>query len=96
MRDDREFEHLLVETLAVPAPELRPGFHAAVMRRVSPRRASRGAIAALTLYAVAGAIVCVWLLADLPPVLVGSFITVSAAAAGVAGAYATRLACVRS
>jgi len=95
MDDDSLIDDVLKAALATAAPEPSPGFHAAVRRRLASRSVSSWRVWVLAAYTVASAIACVWLLRDLPLVLVGACLAGGAGAALSTGLYASRLAGLR-
>jgi hypothetical protein len=52
MHDDDEMDRLLTSALTARVPELSPGFDAAVMLRVRPRRLESARLAILVAYAI--------------------------------------------
>jgi hypothetical protein len=91
MHDDDEMDRLLTGALAARAPELSPGFDAAVMLRVRRRRLKGGRWAILLAYAIGAAVATAWLLRGLDLAVVAAGLAVGLPAVAGAGAYVRRL-----
>jgi hypothetical protein len=91
MHTDDEMDRLLTSALAGRVPELRPGFDAAVMRRVRPRQLGRRSRVVLAAYTIGAAVVTAWLMRGLDPAVIAVGSAIGLAAAAGAGAYVRRL-----
>jgi hypothetical protein len=91
MHADDEMDRLLTSILAARVPELSPGFDAAVMRRVRPRRLDRGRRMLLLAYAIGAAVATAWMMRGLDPVVIAAGSAIGLAAASGAGVYVRRL-----
>lgn len=91
MHDDEMMDGLLTQAMATAAPSPGPGFDAAVMRRLRPRRLSRQGRVAMVAYGMSAAAATAWLMRDLPPATIGTGLTVVLAMGVAASAYARRL-----
>ena len=91
MHDDDEMDRLLTSALTTRVPELSPGFDAAVMLRVRPRRLEGGRLAILVAYAIGAAVATAWLMRGLDPAVVAVGLAVGLPTIAGAGAYVRRL-----
>lgn len=91
MRDDQLMDELLRDAMAEDAPRLADGFDARVMARVRPRRLTRAGRVLIGGYAVAATATAAWLMHGLGAGPIVAAMTVTAAIAAAASAYARSL-----
>jgi RNA polymerase sigma-70 factor (ECF subfamily) len=91
MHEDELMDHLLRDAMATEPPQLSPGFDAAVMRRVHPRRLTPIGQVAMAAYILIAAATTAWWMRELPLTWIAAFVVVAVPAAAGARAYARHL-----